>query len=181
MAAPRARPERGLVREAEEIRDDELFATAVLIEYDSRTDRVTVTDHGHVEPVPISRGRVRGLQGPPALPSGSGALIRTDGPVVCTYRFIHGDVFLLVTGGPVEARGTDGDFHLLVERLRHCFEGRPASGPAEVLDFLDTDLPRHARTLHDDVAMPAPSTTTSRCSHPPRRVAMLAVAPYRRT
>ncbi|MFD4919324.1 PP2C family protein-serine/threonine phosphatase [Streptomyces virginiae] len=162
LPAVAARLERGLVREAEEIHDDELFATAVLIEYDSRTDRVTVTNHGHVEPVLISRGRVRTLQGPPALPIGLGALIRTDGPVVCTHRFTHGDVLLLVTDGLVEARDTDGDFYPLVERLRHRFEGRPAPGPAEVVDFLNTDLPRHARTLHDDVAM-------------------LAIAPHRRT
>ncbi|MFG2484916.1 PP2C family protein-serine/threonine phosphatase [Streptomyces virginiae] len=134
----------------------------MLIAYDSRAHRLTVADHGHVEPVLISQGRVRTLHGPPAPPIGLSALITADGPVVCTHRFTRGDVPLLVTDGLVEARDTDGDFHPLVERLRHRFEGRPAPGPAEVVDFLDTDLPRHTRTLHDDVAM-------------------LAVAPHHRT
>ncbi|MER6450857.1 PP2C family protein-serine/threonine phosphatase [Streptomyces venezuelae] len=153
LPAVAARLERGLVRESEEIRDDELFATAVLIEYDSRAHRVTVTNHGHVEPVLISRGRVRTLEGPPALPIGLNALTTADGPVACTHRFTRGDVLLLVTDGLVEARDTDGDFYPLVERLRHRFEGRPAPGPADVVDFLNTDLPRHTRTLHDDVAL----------------------------
>ncbi|MGW3328425.1 PP2C family protein-serine/threonine phosphatase [Streptomyces virginiae] len=153
LPAVAARLERGLVREAEEIRDPELFATAVLVEYDSAAHRVTVTNHGHVEPVLISRGEVRTLQGPPALPLGLGALAAGERPVPCSHRFTHGDVLLLVTDGLVEARDTGGDFYPLVERLRHRFEGRPAPGPAEVVDFLNTDLPRHTRTLHDDVAM----------------------------
>lgn len=162
LQAVAARLERGLVREAEEIRDAELFATAVLIEYDSVAHRVTVTNHGHVEPVLISRGEVRTLGGPPALPLGLGRLAAPDGPVARTHRFTRGDVLLLVTDGLVEARDTGGDFYPLVERLRHRFEGRPAPGPADVVDFLNTDLPRHTRNLHDDVAM-------------------LAIAPHSRT
>ncbi|MFF4444514.1 PP2C family protein-serine/threonine phosphatase [Streptomyces sp. NPDC001502] len=153
LPAISARLERGLVREAEEIRDAELFATAVLIEYDSLAHRVTVTNHGHVEPVLISRGEVRTLQGPPALPLGLGHLAAAERPVPCSHRFTRGDVLLLVTDGLVEARDTGGDFYPLVERLRHRFEGRPAPGPADVVDFLNTDLPRHTPHLHDDVAM----------------------------
>ncbi|GGS32168.1 membrane protein [Streptomyces nojiriensis] len=165
LPAVAARLERGLVREAEETRDAELFATAVLIEYDSLAHQVTVANHGHVEPVLISRGRVRTLDGPPALPLGLGRLAAPhapdgqdrpdgpDGPVARTHPFTRGDVLLLVTDGLVEARDTGGDFYPLVERLRHRFEGRPAPGPADVVDFLNTDLPRHTRTLHDDVAM----------------------------
>ncbi|MFD7913599.1 PP2C family protein-serine/threonine phosphatase [Streptomyces sp. NPDC059752] len=162
LPAVAARLERGLVREAEEIRDVELFATAVLIEYDSLAHRVTVANHGHVEPVLISRGEVRTLGGPPALPLGLGQLAAADGPVARTHRFTRGDVLLLVTDGLVEARDTGGAFYPLVERLRHRFEGRPAPGPADVVDFLNTDLPRHTRNLHDDVAM-------------------LAIAPHSRT
>ncbi|WP_327732635.1 serine/threonine-protein phosphatase [Streptomyces nojiriensis] len=153
LPAVAARLERGLVREAEETRDAELFATAVLIEYDSLAHRVTVTNHGHVEPVLISRGEVRTLDGPPALPLGLGRLAQADGPVARSHRFTRGDVLLLVTDGLVEARDTGGDFYPLVERLRHRFEGRAAPGPADVVDFLNTDLPRHTRNLHDDVAM----------------------------
>ncbi|MEU7603695.1 PP2C family protein-serine/threonine phosphatase [Streptomyces sp. NPDC041003] len=153
LPAVAARLERGLVREAEEIHDEELFATAVLIEYDSVADRVTVTNHGHVEPVLISCGEVHVLDGPPALPLGLSDLAAADRPAARSHRFARGDVLLLVTDGLVEARDTGGDFYPLVERLRHRFEGRPAPGPADVVNFLNTDLPRHTRDLHDDVAM----------------------------
>ncbi|MCX4625529.1 serine/threonine-protein phosphatase [Streptomyces sp. NBC_01443] len=153
LPAVAARLERRLAREAEEIPDEELFATAVLIEYDSLAHRVTVTNHGHVEPVLISCGEVRMLEGPPALPLGLGGLAAADGPVAWSHRLTRGDVLLLVTDGLVEARDTSGVFYPLVDRLRHRFEGRAAPGPADVVNFLNTDLPRHTRNLHDDIAM----------------------------
>ncbi|MEU2392885.1 PP2C family protein-serine/threonine phosphatase [Streptomyces sp. NPDC007369] len=153
LAAVAARLERRLAREAEEIPDEELFATALLVEYDSLAHRVTVTNHGHVEPVLISCGEVRLLQGPPALPLGLGGLASADGPVVWSHRFTRGDVLVLVTDGLVEARDHNGDFYPLLDRLHHRFAGRPTPGPAEVANFLNTDLPRHTRNLHDDVAL----------------------------
>ncbi|MFG2296089.1 PP2C family protein-serine/threonine phosphatase [Streptomyces sp. NPDC048603] len=149
-----ARLERRLVREAREIPDEELFATALLMEYDSLTGRVTFTNHGHVEPVLISRGEVSALAGPPVLPLGLGGLaVPAEGPVAWSHRFARGDVLLLVTDGLAEARDHDGAFYPLVDRLRQRFAGRPAPGPAEVVDFLNCDLPRFARGLHDDVAI----------------------------
>ncbi|MEV7612514.1 PP2C family protein-serine/threonine phosphatase [Streptomyces sp. NPDC089799] len=148
-----ARLERRLVLEATEIPDEELFATALLMEYDSLADRVTFTNHGHVEPVLISRGQVKALEGPPVLPLGLGGLAAADGPVAWSHRFARGDVLLLVTDGLAEARDHEGEFYPLVERLRRRFAGRPAPGPAEVVDFLNCDLPRFARGLHDDVAI----------------------------
>lgn len=148
-----ARLERRLAAEAQDVQDEELFATAVLIEYDSVAHRVTVTNHGHVEPVLISRGEVRVLTGPPALPLGLGGLAETGPPAQWHHRFTRGDVLLLVTDGLVEARNPDGAFYPLVNRLRHHFADHPAPGPADVINFLNTDLPRHTRNLHDDVAM----------------------------
>ncbi|MFF4006974.1 SpoIIE family protein phosphatase [Streptomyces sp. NPDC001717] len=60
---------------------------------------------------------------------------------------------LLVTDGLVEARSPDGVFYPFVSRLRHHFADHPAPGPADVINFLNTDLPRHTHTLHDDVPM----------------------------
>ncbi|MFD0267310.1 PP2C family protein-serine/threonine phosphatase [Streptomyces sp. NPDC127106] len=153
LAAVAARLERRLAREAEEIPDEELFATAVLVEYDDVGRRVTVTNHGHVEPVLISCGEVRLLEGSPALPLGLGGLAAADGPGVWSHRFTRGDVLVLVTDGLVEARDHNGDFYPLLDRLHHRFAGRPAPGPADVANFLNTDLPRHTRNLHDDVAL----------------------------
>ncbi|MEU5421057.1 PP2C family protein-serine/threonine phosphatase [Streptomyces sp. NPDC001407] len=155
--------ERRMAHEAESIRDDELFVTAALIEYDPSAQQVTIINHGHIEPVVISRGEVQAVTGPPALPLGLGAL-DAERPVAYTHRFGDGDVLLLCTDGLIEARDPSGAFYPLLDRLRQRFAGRPAPDPAEVVDFLDTDLPRHASSLHDDVAILvfAPYGTPSR-------------------
>ncbi|MER6843854.1 SpoIIE family protein phosphatase [Streptomyces platensis] len=74
LPAVAARMERRMAREAEELPDDELFVTAALIEYGAAAHRVTIINHGHIEPVLISGGEVTPLIGPPALPLGPGAL-----------------------------------------------------------------------------------------------------------
>ncbi|MGE7435964.1 PP2C family protein-serine/threonine phosphatase [Kitasatospora sp. NPDC001175] len=143
--------ERRMTREVESTPDSELFVTAALVEYDSGAQQVTIINHGHVEPVLISGGEVDLVTGPPALPLGLGALL-AEQPVAYTCRLARGDVLLLCTDGLVEARDPAGVFYPLLDRLRQRFGGRPAPSPAEVIDFLDTDLPRHAGVLHDDVA-----------------------------
>ncbi|WP_405842170.1 serine/threonine-protein phosphatase [Streptomyces platensis] len=152
LPAVAARMERRMAREAEELPDDELFVTAALIEYDAAAQRVTIINHGHIEPVLISCGEVTPLIGPPALPLGLGALADEE-PVAYTHPFIPGDVLLLCTDGVIEARDHNGAFYPLLDRLRDRFGDRPAPGPAEVIDFLNTDLPRHTRVFHDDVAL----------------------------
>ncbi|MFG2863759.1 PP2C family protein-serine/threonine phosphatase [Streptomyces sioyaensis] len=152
LLAVAARMERCLAREAEERPDDELFVTAALVEYDAVAQRVTIVNHGHIEPVLISRGEVTALSGPPALPLGLGSLNDED-PVSYSHPFTLGDVLLLCTDGLIEARDQSGAFYPLLDRLRHRFAGRPAPGPVDVIDFLNTDLPRHTRVFHDDVAL----------------------------
>ncbi|MEU9125524.1 PP2C family protein-serine/threonine phosphatase [Streptomyces sp. NPDC048506] len=147
-----ARMERRMAREAREIRDDELFVTAVLVEYDAPAGRLTIVNHGHIEPVLISGGAVTALTGPPALPLGLGTLA-DEPPVAYTHPFGPGDVLLLCTDGLIEARDQHGAFYPLLDRLRHRFADRPAPGPGDVVDFLNTDLPRHTRVFHDDVAI----------------------------
>lgn len=144
--------ERRITREAEAVLDDELFVTAALVEYDPLAQRVTIVNHGHIEPVVISGGEVNELTGPPALPLGLGVLA-PERPVAYEHRLAPGDVLLLCTDGLIEARDHDGGFYPLLDRLRSRFAGRPVPTPMDVIDFLDTDLPRHARVLHDDVAI----------------------------
>ncbi|WP_197084870.1 PP2C family protein-serine/threonine phosphatase [Saccharothrix sp. ST-888] len=157
--------ERRMAREAEALLDSELFVTAVLIEHDYQAQRVTIINHGHIEPVLISGGEVHALVGPPALPLGLGSL-DSEPPIAYTHRLGPGDVLLLCTDGLIEARDPAGDFYPLLDRLRHRFAGRPAPTPVDVIDFLDTDLPRHARVLGDDVAILA---ITPDVSEPPTR------------
>ncbi|WP_246097719.1 PP2C family protein-serine/threonine phosphatase [Streptomyces botrytidirepellens] len=146
-----ARLESRMAREAAEIPDDELFVTAALIEYDPLAHRVTVINHGHIEPVLISRGEVTTLSGPPSLPLGLGSLA-DESPVPVHHRFLRGDVLLLCTDGLIEARDVTGAFYPLLDRLRDRFAGAPTPEPIDVIEFLNTDLPAHARALHDDVA-----------------------------
>ncbi|MGW2023568.1 PP2C family protein-serine/threonine phosphatase [Streptomyces decoyicus] len=152
LPAVAARMERRLVREAEELPDDELFVTAVLVEYDAPAHRVTIVNQGHIEPVLISCGEVTALTGPPALPLGLGPLAE-EFPVAYTHPFHPGDVLLLCTDGLIEARDHTGAFYPLLDRLRHRFRDGCDPGPDDVIDFLNTDLPRHTRVFHDDVAI----------------------------
>ncbi|MEU1408685.1 PP2C family protein-serine/threonine phosphatase [Streptomyces sp. NPDC005728] len=152
LMAVGARMERRLAREAEDIPDDELFVTAALVEHDPLAHRITIINHGHIEPVLISGGEVNALTGPPALPLGLGTLT-ADPPAAYTHNFTRDDVLLLVTDGLVEARDAAGAFYPLLDRLRGRFTGQPAPGPADVVDFLNADLPRHTGNLHDDVAI----------------------------
>ncbi|MEV4442755.1 PP2C family protein-serine/threonine phosphatase [Streptomyces sp. NPDC049577] len=144
--------ERCIAREAAAIADDELFVTAALVEYDPVAHRVTIVNRGHVEPVLISRGEVEALSGPPSLPLGLGSMT-TERPGTYDHPLLPGDVLVLCTDGLVEARDESGTFYPLLDRLRDRFAGRPQPEPGEVVDFLDTDLPRHARALQDDVAV----------------------------
>ncbi|WP_241779784.1 PP2C family protein-serine/threonine phosphatase [Streptomyces natalensis] len=146
------RMERSVVREAEEIRDDELFVTAALVEYDAEAQQVTIVNHGHIEPVLISRGEVRALVGPPALPLGLSRLCG-DRPAAYRHPLAPGDVLLLCTDGLIEARDHTGAFYPLLDRLRARFADGPVPGPDDVIDFLNTDLPHHTRAFHDDVAI----------------------------
>jgi hypothetical protein len=144
--------ERSIALEAEAICDDELFLTAALIEYDAFAQRVTIVNHGHLEPLLISGGKVDALIGPSALPFGLGALT-AELPVAYTHRLVRGDVLLLCTDGLSEARNPTGDFYPLIDRLRDRFADKPAPDPIDVIDFLNTDLPRHAHACLDDVAV----------------------------
>ncbi|MEU8828443.1 PP2C family protein-serine/threonine phosphatase [Streptomyces sp. NPDC048636] len=146
------RLENRMASEAADIPDDELFVTAALIEYDPVAHRVTIVNFGHIEPVLISGGEVTTLTGTPCLPLGLGTLADAP-PVAAEYRLLRGDVLLMCTDGLIEARDADGNFYPLLSRLRDRFAGRPAPDPLDVVSFLNTDLPRHAQTLHDDVAV----------------------------
>jgi hypothetical protein len=153
LQAVSARLERLVVREAKESQDEELFVTATLVEYDAPAHRIMIINHGHIEPVLISRGAVTALTGASALPLGLSTLAVNQPPAACTHRFTNGDVLLLVTDGLTEARDASGAFYPLLDRLRSRFVGQPAPGPADVVDFLNTDLPRYTRLFHDDVAV----------------------------
>ncbi|WP_431771348.1 PP2C family protein-serine/threonine phosphatase [Streptomyces cucumeris] len=146
------RLERRMAGEAADIPDDELFVTAALIEYDPVAHRLTVVNFGHIEPVLISGGEVTTLTGTPCLPLGLGTLA-DEPPVAAEYRLLRGDVLLMCTDGLIEARDAEGNFYPLLDRLRDRFAGRPAPDPLDVINFLNTDLPCHARKLHDDVAV----------------------------
>ncbi|MBL1097422.1 serine/threonine-protein phosphatase [Streptomyces sp. 205] len=146
------RLERRMAGEAADIPDDELFVTAALIEYDPVAHRVTIVNFGHIEPILISGGEVTTLTGTPCLPLGLGTLA-DEPPAAAQYRLLRGDVLLMCTDGLIEARDANGNFYPLLDRLSDRFGGRPVPDPLDVINFLNTDLPRHASKRHDDVAI----------------------------
>lgn len=148
-----SRLEQVVLRAAEEAHDEELFVTVTLAEFHWSSSEVALVNYGHLDPVLITGGQVRTLPTASGLPMGLGALDAGQGPAVTTYRLHPGDVLLLYTDGVVEARDETGEFYPLVERLRARFAGAHDRAPSEVVDFLNTDLPRFAPRLLDDIAI----------------------------
>ena len=83
------------------------FVTALLVQLDLETGRLSVLSAGHPAPLLLRQGRVVGtVQGEPGLPLGLGD--RDD--AVADLSLQPGDVLALYTDGVVEARSEDGEF-----------------------------------------------------------------------
>ncbi|WP_432164674.1 PP2C family protein-serine/threonine phosphatase [Streptomyces sp. bgisy031] len=149
-----ARLDRRLQREAADGGDEELFVTAVLIEYQPRTGQLTVVNRGHLEPLLIRPDGAQALSTVPGLPLGLGAMDGAGGGGSVVSRALKpGEVLLLHTDGASEARNGDGAFYPIQERLDARFHNQPGPTPAEVVSYLDTDLGLFADRAHDDLAL----------------------------
>nr|MDT0660104.1 PP2C family protein-serine/threonine phosphatase [Micromonospora sp. DSM 115978] len=86
------------------------FASAVLVELDCGTGRLSAITAGHPAPLLLRDGRmIKPLDAPTALPLGLGYLTRAA-PGVLTETLHPGDQLLLYTDGVTEARTEDGEF-----------------------------------------------------------------------
>ncbi|MFE6888528.1 MFS transporter [Streptomyces sp. NPDC057694] len=145
-----ARLDRQLVRAAGARGDDELFATAVLIQHGVTGDAVEVVNCGHLAPLAVSRRSVREIAVPALLPLGFGAL-GEDRAEPATVGLAPDETLLLHTDGLSEARNSSGDFYPLAERL----EAAGCTEPGTLVTHLDKDVHDWTHHLTDDIAVVA--------------------------
>ncbi|MFB7915585.1 PP2C family protein-serine/threonine phosphatase [Streptomyces sp. NPDC056061] len=132
--------------------DDELFVTALLLEFPPDGTSVRIVDRGHPAPLLLSPHGTRRLGTAPAPPLGLCAL-DAERAEVTTHPLRSGEVLLLYTDGVSEARNTRGEFYPVAERLADRFgDGRGAPDPSALVSFLRTDAEKWSTGTADDRA-----------------------------
>ncbi|WP_051732389.1 MFS transporter [Kitasatospora phosalacinea] len=153
-----ARLDRHTARSAAARGDQELFATALLLQHRASDGYVEVVNCGHLAPLALDRSGVREVSAPALLPLGFGAL-GEDVPAPRRLPLPAGEVLLLYTDGLTEARNASREFYPASERLSAAFgpdgadDPDGAAGPAEVLAFLERDVRDWSHHLADDIAL----------------------------
>ncbi|MEV5697252.1 PP2C family protein-serine/threonine phosphatase [Streptomyces anthocyanicus] len=130
---------------------DELFTTAVLLEFTSDARTVQVLDRGHQPLLIVRRHTTSVVPAEHSLPLGMADLL-TEPPGTTACRLEPGDILLAYSDGVTEARDSTGIFYPLPERLQHHYatSAQPVS-PSDLISFLQEDVTRWAHTLGDDV------------------------------
>ncbi|MCZ0983159.1 PP2C family protein-serine/threonine phosphatase [Streptomyces diastatochromogenes] len=121
----------------------ELFATAVLIEFDQDASRARLISCGHPSPLLIRDGAAEEVSTDHAPPLGLGL---THTARVHTLALRPGDVLLAYTDGVTEARDAQGDFYPLRDRVRHA-------EPTRLVTAVWKDLSGYTSAIDDDVAL----------------------------
>ncbi|WP_335936116.1 PP2C family protein-serine/threonine phosphatase [Streptomyces sp. PTD5-9] len=145
--------ERGLARvPGRAAGDEELFVTALLLEFAPDGTSVRIVDRGHPAPLLLTARGARRLCTSPFLPLGLGGL--SAGRAETTAHPLRpGEVLLLYTDGVSEARNARGDFYPVTRRLADRFgAGREAPDPAALVSFLRADTERWSAGAADDRA-----------------------------
>ncbi|ROR46106.1 SpoIIE family protein phosphatase [Kitasatospora cineracea] len=143
-----ARLDRHTARSAAARDDQELFATALLLQHRAADGYVEVVNCGHLAPLALGPAGVREVAAPALLPLGFGAL-GGDVPVPGRVPLPAGEALLLYTDGLTEARNASREFYPAAERL----SAFGAGGPAAVLSFLERDVRDWSHHLADDIAL----------------------------
>jgi serine phosphatase RsbU (regulator of sigma subunit) len=142
-----ARLDRRLVVDSADVPHAELFATAVVLEFSADARAVRIVVCGHPAPLLLRAGRVAELEVTAGVPLGLG--LSGAGPAVgVTVPLRAGDRLFLASDGVSEARGADGAFYPLLDRLT----GFADDDPAVMVRHVWRDL-RGYGTVLDDVTM----------------------------
>ncbi|MFI9625932.1 PP2C family protein-serine/threonine phosphatase [Streptomyces sp. NPDC052042] len=132
--------------------DDELFVTALLLEFPPGGGSVRIVDRGHPEPLLLTAHGTRRLPTVPALPLGLGEL-GGEKAEITTHPLRTGEVVLLYTDGVSEARNTEGELYPLAERLAGRFgDGCGTPDPSALVSFLRADTEQWSTGAADDRA-----------------------------
>ncbi|MPY54909.1 PP2C family protein-serine/threonine phosphatase [Streptomyces acidicola] len=139
--------------------DGDRFATAVLVGFPTaERDRglVEVVNFGHEPPLLVAPGGVRALPPGDGLPLGLGDLVDASLPPVRTMLLAPDETLLLVTDGVTEARGANGEFFPLQERLARVLLVAPglAKDPGRLVRLVrDGTLEYCGGRLEDDTTI----------------------------
>ncbi|MFF6836923.1 MULTISPECIES: SpoIIE family protein phosphatase [unclassified Streptomyces] len=130
---------------------EEVFATAVLLEFPDNARAVHVLDRGHQPLLAIRGGRAYVVESEHSLPLGMGDLL-TAPPHTVTLPLHPGEILLAYSDGITECRNRAGTFYPLRERLQnHCANSTGAVSPSGLVAFIEEDVARWAATLSDDL------------------------------
>ncbi|TDC79921.1 serine/threonine-protein phosphatase [Streptomyces hainanensis] len=130
----------------------ELFATALLLEFPPGGALVRVVSCGHPPPLLLRDGAVRELTAAPGPPLGLG-VPGAGAPRLTAVELAAGDLLLGFTDGVTEARGPDGAFYPLLDRLTSRLGADGGLPPSAVVDFVWRDVTTFAEEIRDDVAL----------------------------
>ncbi|MET7322795.1 PP2C family protein-serine/threonine phosphatase [Streptomyces sp. NPDC005549] len=140
---------------------DEVFVTAVLLEFSADARAVRVLDRGHQPLLTVRHGTASVVESDHSLPLGMSDLL-TAPPRTVTRTLDPGDILIAYSDGVTEARDSAGTFYPLRERLQdHCSSSAGPVSPTRLVTFIEEDVARWAPTLGDDLVaiafQPAPS------------------------
>lgn len=143
-----ARLDRQMVRAAAARDDDELFATALVLQHPGGSGPAEVVNCGHLAPLAVGPAGIREPAVPALLPLGF-ATLGEGAPVPAPVDLVAGETLVLHTDGLSEARNASGEFYPLTERLAQA----PATGPEDAVRFLEADVRDWTHHLADDIAV----------------------------
>lgn len=137
---------------------EELFATAVLLEFPPDGTSVRVLDRGHPPVIRVNGQGSAPLETDYGLPLGLAGLGIGPGPEPRSFALERSELLVAYSDGITEARNRDGVFYPLLQRLDEQYEARDAEGgpeidPTEIVDFIQRDVQSWARKLSDDVVV----------------------------
>ncbi|MCF2527005.1 PP2C family protein-serine/threonine phosphatase [Yinghuangia soli] len=155
------RLDRQMARDAADRGDEELFATALLLQHAGTGDLVHVVNCGHLAPLAVSEEGVCEIAVPSLLPLGFGSLglaspgdgpggrRRTGRPRPVPVPLADGATLILHTDGLNEARNASGEFYPVAERLAAA----ATTSPDDLLRHLERDVRDWTHHLADDIAV----------------------------
>ncbi|MEY9873139.1 hypothetical protein ABH931_002621 [Streptacidiphilus sp. MAP12-33] len=149
------RIETALALDSADAHDEELFVTAVLLEFPADEPVVRLLNRGHPPVLRLDAEGVRPLDVPFALPLGLGGLLGASAQSEVTHPLDDGVLLVAYSDGITEARDTHDEFYPLTGRLGSVFTGRAAQRrtPARVAEFIENDVAEWAPVLKDDAVV----------------------------
>ncbi|MFD8011649.1 MFS transporter [Streptomyces sp. NPDC058955] len=129
--------------------DEELFATALLLQHTGGAEDLHAVNCGHLAPLEVGPRRTRELDVPATLPLGFGALDAAGAVRPHRFALAPGATLLTHTDGLSEARNSTGEFYPVAQRLAAA--GRRT--PDDLVRHLDDDVRDWTHHLADDIAV----------------------------